>query len=229
MTVMSRRTLMMRSLATLGTAAIGDSVAADSFSLDFTQVPTPAGFSCETHPEVCELLDAESEPPLSDFSTDATTPRLAGLPGTRRLWLNHSQIGETIDIVYYADGRYLPGAAAEIRNLYRDRRNGQTHHMDWDMIDAVSTMHSLLDVDSPLILLSGYRSPATNALLRSQGAGAARNSLHMRGMASDLTIGSRSVAQMYRAAMRVGAGGVGKYTGSNFVHMDSGPVRTWGS
>ena len=87
----------------------------------------------------------------------------------------------------------------------------------------------MLDVSAPYMLLSGYRSPETNAMLRSQSSGVASNSLHMRGQAADLRIDGRSVNQIARAAASCQAGGVGRYSGSNFVHMDCGSVRTWGS
>jgi uncharacterized protein YcbK (DUF882 family) len=78
------------------------------------------------------------------------------------------------------------------------------------------------------MMLSGYRSPATNAMLRSRSRGVAKNSLHMKGEAADLRLKSRSVSQMARAAETCQSGGVGHYYKSNFVHMDCGPVRTWG-
>ena len=78
------------------------------------------------------------------------------------------------------------------------------------------------------MLLSGYRSPKTNAMLRSRSRGVAKNSLHMRGQAADLRLSSRSVGQMAKAAAVCRGGGVGRYSGSNFVHMDCGTVRTWG-
>jgi len=86
----------------------------------------------------------------------------------------------------------------------------------------------LLDVNEPYMLLSGYRSPETNAMLRSRSSGVARNSLHIQGQAADLRLESRTTAQMARAAQSCAAGGVGRYSGSNFVHMDCGPVRSWG-
>jgi uncharacterized protein YcbK (DUF882 family) len=92
----------------------------------------------------------------------------------------------------------------------------------------MSAAHNMLDVDEPYLLLSGYRSPQTNAMLRSRSRGVAKNSLHVKGQAADLRLSSRSVSQMARAAAACKGGGVGKYSGSNFVHMDCGVVRTWG-
>ena len=85
-----------------------------------------------------------------------------------------------------------------------------------------------MDTTEPYMLLSGYRSPQTNAMLRSRSRGVAKNSLHMRGQAADLRLASRSVNQMARAAIACNGGGVGRYSGSNFVHMDCGQVRNWG-
>lgn len=93
----------------------------------------------------------------------------------------------------------------------------------------MAAAHNLLDVNEPYLLLSGYRSPATNAMLRRRSSGVAKNSLHMKGQAADLRLGSRSVNQIAKAAAACKAGGVGRYSGSNFVHMDCGVVRTWGS
>jgi uncharacterized protein YcbK (DUF882 family) len=78
------------------------------------------------------------------------------------------------------------------------------------------------------MLLSGYRSPQTNAALRARSRGVARNSLHMKGQAADLRLKTRSVSQVARAAEACASGGVGRYSRSNFVHMDCGPLRTWG-
>jgi uncharacterized protein YcbK (DUF882 family) len=84
-------------------------------------------------------------------------------------------------------------------------------------------------VTEPYNLLSGYRTPQTNAMLRESSSKVAVNSLHMRGQAADLRLSSRSVRQVVAAATSCAAGGVGKYSRSNFTHMDCGDVRTWGS
>jgi uncharacterized protein YcbK (DUF882 family) len=110
----------------------------------------------------------------------------------------------------------------------RDLRADQAVKMNPGNLDIIAATHNLLDVNEPYVLLSGYRSPATNAMLRERSSGVARNSLHMKGMAADLRLKSRSVSQMARAAEACSAGGVGRYSRSNFVHMDCGPVRSWG-
>jgi uncharacterized protein YcbK (DUF882 family) len=104
------------------------------------------------------------------------------------------------------------------------------HHrrIDPRTIDIMAAAHRLMDVSEPYMMLSGYRSPKTNAMLRSQSRGVARNSLHMKGQAADLRLKSRSVGQMAKAAEACASGGVGRYSRSNFVHMDCGPVRAWG-
>ena len=109
----------------------------------------------------------------------------------------------------------------------RDWRNDQAMEMDPHNLDIMAASHRLLDVSEPYMLLSGYRSPATNAMLRENSRGVARNSLHMKGQAADLRLASRSVKQVARAAESCGAGGVGHYYRSNFTHMDCGSVRTW--
>jgi uncharacterized protein YcbK (DUF882 family) len=94
-------------------------------------------------------------------------------------------------------------------------------------MDIIAATHHLLGVKEPYMLLSGYRTPQTNAMLRSESHGVAKHSLHIQGMAADLRLKSRTVAQMASAAQACSAGGVGHYYRSNFVHMDCGPVRTW--
>jgi uncharacterized protein YcbK (DUF882 family) len=110
----------------------------------------------------------------------------------------------------------------------RDVRTGTAHRIDARTIDIMTAAHRMMDVSEPYMLLSGYRSPQTNAALRSRTRGVAKKSLHMEGQAADLRLKSRSVGQMARAAEACASGGVGRYSRSNFVHMDCGPVRTWG-
>ncbi|MGX9350464.1 YcbK family protein [Shimia sp. W99] len=153
---------------------------------------------------------------------------LRGGGDIRRIRMYSGRTGERLDTIYWVEGNYIKDAVKEINAFMRDWRTNDVKTMDIRTIDIMAAAHNLLDVNEPYMLLSGYRSPATNAMLRSRSRGVAKNSLHMKGQAADLRLGSRSVNQVAKAASACRAGGVGRYSGSNFVHMDCGPVRTWG-
>jgi uncharacterized protein YcbK (DUF882 family) len=137
--------------------------------------------------------------------------------------------GERIDMIYWIEGQYIPDAVREINHFMRDWRTDDVKNIDLRTVDIMAAAHNLLDVNEPYMLLSGYRSPKTNAMLRARSSGVAKNSLHLKGQAADLRLASRSVNQMAKAAIACRGGGVGRYSGSNFVHMDCGNVRSWGS
>ncbi len=145
----------------------------------------------------------------------------------RRIAMYSGRTGERIETVYWIEGEYIPEAIREINLFMRDWRSGEAIQMDRRTIDIMSASLNLMDTDEPYLLLSGYRSPQTNAMLRSRSRGVARNSLHMLGQAADLRLSGRNTTQMANAALACRAGGVGRYAGSNFVHMDCGPVRSW--
>ena len=153
---------------------------------------------------------------------------LRGAGDIRKLRMHSGRTGESINTVYWIEGEYIPEALTEINRFMRDWRSNSAINMDTRAIDIWAASHNLLEADTPYLMLSGYRSPNTNAMLRSKSRGVARNSLHMKGQAADLRLNGRSVSQIARAAISCSAGGVGKYSRSNFVHMDCGPVRTWG-
>lgn len=174
---------------------------------------------------------------LGAFAATAVTaaPTFANAAGflrgggdIRRIKMYSGRTGERIDMIYWIEGKYIKEAVREVNFFMRDWRTSDTINMDLRTIDIMAAAHNLLDADEPYMLLSGYRSPKTNAMLRSRSGGVAKNSLHMRGQAADLRLNSRSVQQVARAAAACRGGGVGRYSGSNFVHMDCGTVRTWG-
>ncbi|SFA70184.1 Uncharacterized conserved protein YcbK, DUF882 family [Poseidonocella pacifica] len=154
---------------------------------------------------------------------------LRGAGDIRRLRMYSGRTGENIDTIYWIEGEYIGDAVKEIWHFMRDWRTNSVKQIDLRTIDIMAASHNLLDATEPYMLLSGYRSPQTNAMLRARSSGVAKNSLHMQGQAADLRLASRSVGQMARAAQACNAGGVGRYSRSNFVHMDCGPVRTWGA
>jgi uncharacterized protein YcbK (DUF882 family) len=165
----------------------------------------------------------------------AAAPLFKGVPAyakgagdIRRLRMYSGRTGESMDTIYWVEGEYIPEVLKEINSFMRDWRTGDAMKMDPRNFDIMAAAHRLMDVSEPYMLLSGYRSPATNAMLRSRSRGVAKNSLHMKGQAADLRLKSRSVGQMAKAAAACAAGGVGRYSRSDFVHMDCGPVRHWG-
>ena len=153
---------------------------------------------------------------------------LRGAGDVRRLRMHNARTGESMDTIYWVEGRYLGDALAEVNHFFRDWRRNEVRGIDNRTIDIIAATHNLLDAREPFLLLSGYRSPATNQMLRARSGGVARNSLHLKGQAADLRLSSRSVGQVARAAASCAAGGVGRYSRSNFTHVDCGTVRSWG-
>ncbi|MCY4152407.1 MAG: DUF882 domain-containing protein [Aestuariivita sp.] len=155
---------------------------------------------------------------------------LSGTSDIRRISMFSGRTGESIDAIYWIDGHYVEEVLGEINFFMRDWRTDEQLPIDVRVIDILAATRILLDTTEPYSLLSGYRSAKTNALLRSRSAGSvARNSLHVQGRAADVRLRTRSLGQTARAALKCSGGGVGRYSRSNFVHLDCGPVRTWGS
>ena len=153
---------------------------------------------------------------------------LRGSGDIRRIRMYSGRTGERIDMIYWIEGKYIKDAIKEVNYFMRDWRTDSVKKIDLRTIDIMSAAHNLMEVREPYMLLSGYRSAKTNALLRRRSRRVAKNSLHIKGQAADLRMSSRSVSHIARAAKACQGGGVGKYSRSNFVHMDCGVVRTWG-
>ena len=151
----------------------------------------------------------------------APAPRL-------RFGLDRNAAKERLDLVYWIDGEYVPEAVSEVSHLMRDWRLDLVRAFDTRALDVLSAAHRALRADEPFQVISGYRSPQTNAMLRRKGRGVARNSYHMKAMAIDVRMKSRSAGQIADAGRSLKAGGVGRYSRSNFAHLDCGPVRSWG-
>jgi uncharacterized protein YcbK (DUF882 family) len=154
-------------------------------------------------------------------------PALALVPA-RALTLHSPELGEKVRATYYENGRYDPAALAEIRRLFRDKHNGSEIDIDPDLLDLLWTIQRQLCPTTALDVVCGYRSPETNAALRLRSRAVAANSFHMYGKAVDLRIPGCPVSTLHRFAINLEAGGVGYYPRSNFVHIDTGPVRRWG-
>lgn len=145
----------------------------------------------------------------------------------RDISFRHRHTGETLDLVYYANGRYIPGALREVNWLLRDFRTDEVKEIDPQLLDLLYAVRQRLESNEAYEVYSGYRSPETNARLRSEGWGVARNSLHMQGMAIDIGLPGSASRHIANCALSLQRGGVGTYRRSSFVHLDVGEVRTW--
>ncbi len=145
----------------------------------------------------------------------------------RRLVLHNIHTGETGRCVYAARGGYLPEGLARVNHLLRDHRTGDVHKIDPALLDLLHDLAGELGVAPEYDIISGYRCPATNALLRRRSKGVARHSYHMRGMAADVRLRGVELSHLHRTALAKRRGGVGFYSASGFVHLDTGPVRSW--
>jgi uncharacterized protein YcbK (DUF882 family) len=147
--------------------------------------------------------------------------------GPRRLTLHNLHTGETFDEAYFDGGRFVPDAVKAVNKVLRDFRTGDVRQMDLRLLDLLHQVHGRIDADRPFQVISGYRSPVTNAKLHERSGQVAAHSLHMDGMAIDVRVEGVALDHLHKAAMDLGVGGVGFYPTSNFVHMDVGRVRRW--
>lgn len=149
--------------------------------------------------------------------------------GTRRISFRNAHTGESFSGVYRAGDKYLPDAFDQINHVLRDFRANKEYPMDPRVLDIIYQVRELTGRNEPLEILSGYRCPETNRMLRKASSGVAKKSLHMKGQAIDFHMQGFSTARLRDIAKSLRAGGVGYYSKSDFVHVDSGDVRSWGS
>ncbi len=167
-------------------------------------------------------------PSLSNIASAATYKNgVISSGGSRRLSFRNAHTEESFSGVYRVGNKYLPDAFKQINMVLRDFRTDQVYPMDPRVMDILHAVHSKTGQSTPFEIISGYRSPKTNNMLRSNSGGVAKKSLHMEGRAIDLRMEGYSTKRLRNIAVALGAGGVGYYSRSNFIHMDSGDVRAW--
>lgn len=166
-------------------------------------------------------LAASAAPALAFSAALADTP-------ARRVAFHNLHTGESLNAVYWEQGRYVPGALSEVNHVLRDYRSGDVHPIDPRLLDLLDTLSAQVETRGPFHVISGYRSPRTNAMLHARSHGVAIKSLHMKGLAIDIRLPDVDLAHLHRAALGLRGGGVGYYPGEDFVHVDVGPVRQWG-
>lgn len=145
----------------------------------------------------------------------------------RSISLLNLHTGEKIKATYWAEGQYQSSELQAINRILRDHRTGDINEIDSNLIEMLNLMHQKMHGKQPFHVISGYRSPKTNAMLRQNSGGVAKKSLHMQGKAIDIRLPGRHLDDLRKAAMTMKVGGVGYYPGSDFIHVDTGRVRSW--
>ena len=145
----------------------------------------------------------------------------------RSLDFYHTHTGEELTVVYFVDGDYLPEALEQVNEFLRDFRNGDVIPIDPGVLDLLHEIKRETNTESPFEVISAYRSPQTNEMLRSIGRAVAKKSMHLQGKAIDIRLRDVNLAELRTVALELKRGGVGYYPKSNFVHVDTGRVRRW--
>ncbi len=135
--------------------------------------------------------------------------------------------GETLKARYRSKGKLIHRSMKQISHIMRDYRTGEIKPVDPNLLDLLHRISKIVKPPTPISIISGYRSPRTNAMLRKTTSGVARNSLHTVGRAIDIRIPGYRTEELYHLAINLKGGGVGFYPNSDFVHIDTGPVRCW--
>jgi uncharacterized protein YcbK (DUF882 family) len=149
------------------------------------------------------------------------------MPTPRKLAFYNIHTKEFLETCYHDGVDYLQGGLARINYLLRDHRTGDVVPIDTKLLDTLYHIHSNIDGCGTFSVISGYRCPATNAMLRRTTTGVAKNSYHMKGKAIDIRLKGCPTHKLHEVCIQARAGGVGYYPKSNFVHVDVGPIRCW--
>jgi len=167
---------------------------------------------------------------LSLTTKALAAPAIVGLKelNARTLSFDGYNTGEQLkEVTYWVEGKYVPDALTQINYAMRDWRTGDVYPIEPKLLDVLNQLGRMLETNCQFELISGYRSPKTNAMLHQFDSGVATNSLHMKGLATDISLPGRSLSKVYETALAMRMGGVGYYPDSNFVHVDVGRVRQW--
>ena len=145
----------------------------------------------------------------------------------RALSFYHTHTGDKLIIDYHDGTDYMPEALTEINHYLRDFRTDESYPIDMGLLDILHELKTVTGHSGTFEVISGYRSPKTNASLRSKSGAVAKRSLHMQGKAIDVRLTGFDTRQLHKAAKKLARGGVGYYQKSNFIHVDTGRVRYW--
>ena len=149
------------------------------------------------------------------------------LEQSKTLAFNNLHTGEKLRTEFWAEGKFIPEALVQINRVLRDHRTNEVSAIDPTLLDLLHALQRNTGIRESFHVISGYRSPASNAKLRAHSGGVANRSLHMSGKAIDIALPGCNLADLHKAALSLRAGGVGYYPASGFVHVDTGRVRQW--
>ena len=146
---------------------------------------------------------------------------------SRQVSFVHTHTGEALRAVYFRNDTYQAQSLAQVDHLLRDFRTGDVHRIDPALLDVLFELQTMANRDAVFEVISGYRSPATNAMLHRSSDGVAQHSMHLEGRAIDVRLSGYSTRRLAEHARTLSRGGVGFYARSDFVHVDTGRVRFW--
>jgi uncharacterized protein YcbK (DUF882 family) len=149
-------------------------------------------------------------------------------PAERVLHFQDLHTGERTASTYWANGDYVWEGLREINHVLRDFRTDDVYPIDVKLLEQVHALDQRLGGKRKFLVISGYRSPKTNAMLAANSDGVAKNSMHMSGRAIDIRVEGVELSHLRKTAIDMARGGVGYYPKSEFVHLDIGRVRSWG-
>jgi uncharacterized protein YcbK (DUF882 family) len=161
------------------------------------------------------------------FPMQALAATIVNTDSQRQIAFYNTHTGESMDICYYEKGAYCPAALTSINHLLRDHRANEAQPIDLRLLDVLYAVKQRIRPKKPFHVISAYRSPATNAMLRRISSGVARTSYHTKGQAIDIRLPGYQTRRLRDLCIGMQTGGVGYYRDSDFVHLDIGPVRTW--
>lgn len=154
-------------------------------------------------------------------------PVFGAIHEPRQLNFYHTHTRLELDVIYHDGSHYLPDALNRIDKFLRDFRTRDVHPIDPGLLDILFEIRVAIGSNQRFEVISGYRSPATNEMLRNHTDGVAKTSLHMQGRAIDIRLTDVRTSKLHRAALDLGRGGVGYYPQSDFIHLDTGNPRSW--
>ncbi|MCS0809540.1 DUF882 domain-containing protein [Massilia agilis] len=173
------------------------------------------------------MASALGLPALSRAADVTAAAAATAAENERTLRFYNTHTGESLRTIFWAEGQFIPDALQDINKLLRDHRNNQIAQIDPQLLLLLDKVSAQFGSQNVLHVISGYRSPATNAMLHEHSNGVAKHSMHMEGRAIDIRMPGQDLAHLRKAAMSLRGGGVGYYPDSQFVHMDTGRVRYW--